>query len=298
MGFDATGGKPYKAAQDGPIWYAVIGAVAVVAFGAVFMGPKLLGGGSNGTIEKLVAGRNVPEAAGLINAYGFKDETTKTFLARLQKFDPEAHAELLTDMARAALKGADREQLAAQMLDWTQAYVTSNADLLRHSDPRYVDKLLPLVRAAFDAMQKTDASLCEVDKMMRIGADPKLMHSYMRYGGPLYNVSMQGNSIVIGMIENGRKRLASGDSAAYFAEAEGVSETDKKAVAAAMMSMMADPDIQKIMVGAQSGEGGVPKDVNVCRIGARLVEKFEALDPGVRERLWASVLSGEVGAIS
>ena len=40
MGFDATGGKPYKANQDGPLWYLIVLGVVLVSFVAVFFGPK------------------------------------------------------------------------------------------------------------------------------------------------------------------------------------------------------------------------------------------------------------------
>ncbi|MBB36674.1 MAG: hypothetical protein CME88_10325 [Hirschia sp.] len=298
MGFDATGGKPFKSDQDGAVWYAVVGVVVIIAFAAAFIGPKLLGGGSTATIEKLVKGRSVPEAAGLINAYGFKDPQTQTFLSRLQSMDSTAHAELLTDMARAALKGADRQQLASMLVDWSQNYTMVNAEYLRHSDPRYIDKMLPLARGALTAMNRTDASLCELDKMMRIGGDPDLMHNYTRYGGPLYNITMEGNSLLVGMVSNGRKRLESGESETAFAEAENVTEADKKAVAAAMMSLMGDPDVQTLMMGAQSGAGGMPENVNVCSIGSNILGKFEGLDPDVRQRIWTSVLSGKMDAMS
>ena len=299
MGFDATGGKPYKASQDGPVWYAVVAVVAVLAFGGAFLGPKLLGGGQKGAIQKLVEGRTVPEAAGLINAYGFKDETTRTFLARLQKFDPAAHAELLTEMGTAALQGGDRQALATLMIDWTQAYVMTNANVLRHSDPRYIDKLLPLARYALDSMSRTSGDLCELDKMMQVGADPNLMQAYTKYGGPLYDVAMQGNSILIGMVENGRKRRDNGASDAYFAEAEGMTQQDETAITAAMMTLMADKDVQKIMMNAQSIQNGdIPTGVNVCSIGSRLVGKIEELDPQIRQRLWATVVMGRMDRVS
>ena len=297
MGFDATGDKPYKAAPEGPVWYTIVGAVVALAFGGAFVGAKFIGGGDpTATIATLVKGRNVPEAAGLINAYGFKDEATLSFLRSLQAKETEQHAELLTEMARSALNGANRVQLADVMMQWMHGYVEENAEFLRHADPKHVDQILPLIRQAFIELDKTGTQNCHLDQIIAKGDDPNAFYRLSTYGGGLYDVSVRLNTKIVDMVHSGRQRLANGASAKAMASATEMSQSDQNAIAAAMMSLMADPAIQKLMTSTQAG--GAAPSANVCKIGMSFVGKIEELDPSVRRRLWFSAVSGQLGPIS
>ena len=135
MGFDATGGKPYKANQDGPLWYLIVLGVVLVSFVAVFFGPSLFGQKSTGLqpLSKIVAGRDTAQAAGAIHSLAFPDPDTQHFLQLMRAEDPTGHADLMTNMAKAASEGADRDELVLMMNEWTTAYMTSHAQELCQS---------------------------------------------------------------------------------------------------------------------------------------------------------------------
>ena len=290
MGYDATGGKPYKSGQDGLIWYGIVGGAMALTFGAVFLGPKLLGNSEpkERTISSLVKGRNVPQAAGVINAYGFEDNATRAFISMLARHEKVEHAELMTDLARDALAGAGREQLALKLVDWSQDYAMRNLHALSNMDASLIDEGLGLVREALGQVNQIAPDVCLVSSNMTQPMSQDEMRKLVQYKAPLYNVSMKGNALLVKMVISGRERASKVSDPVAPPTTEDMSKLQ-----VAMISMMADPEVQQVMMMAQ-GAGASNARVNVCSLGSKVIEKVEALPGDTRMRLWSAALRGDI----
>ncbi len=283
MGFDATGGKPYKDQQDGPVWYAIVGGVIALSFGIVMIGPMLFGDGGKGggTIAKLVKGREVSEAAGLINAYGFDDLPTQTFLAQLQSDEPVEHAELLTDMGRAAIKGAERPALGGMMFRWSQDYAGRNTHALANADPAKIDAFLALTKDTLIQLRSIDAGACNIGKLARISTNNDLLSSYLRYGSALYEASIHGNTALVKMVVSGRKNAS--------AEPLEPAPEDVAAVDSFVSGLKSSPEFASLF-------GADFLNADVCTSGTALIDQVTALPPSQKQLVWTRFLTGELMA--
>ncbi len=301
MGYDATGGKPFKANQDGPIWYVVIGLVVALCFGAVLFGPKLLGGNkdyASQTIAELVAKRPVPEAAGMINAYGFQDELTKAVLLKVEQLEPVAHARLVTDMAEKAQAGADRNALSLMLLSWGGEYIISRTDDLFKTDVAFLDQALVLMNDVSKSQKLLGGRSCNLAGMYRVSQNPDLYSKYLFYQSQNYQFGMQGVLLALSAIES--LQNGASDSGEYTAE-------DKLKLDPVVMQLAANPEIPnffKLILGADlkladdaNVDGSISSisedsfaGINGCEQLDSLIAALQSLPPGTRARFWAAGL--------
>ena len=287
MGFDATGGKPYQANQDGPLWYLIVLAVVVVSFAAVFFGPGLFEKKTSGLqpVSKIVAGRNLPQAAGAIHSLAFPDPDTQRFLQLMRSEDPEGHAELMTQMAKAAGKGADRDELVLMMNDWTTVYMTRHTQDFVKADAKYLDQGLDWASSALGTLRRAGPKLCDLGSLQRVSQNKDLLKKYTAYGGELYSVGMKGQVLLLEMARAGRNNPRSYDAP---------TQKDEAALQAMMMSMMADKNVQKIMQAGMSGQSdpSALDGVDVCELGQSVLANVKDLPTDTKARLWGQMASG------
>lgn len=300
MGFDATGGKPYKGSQDSPIWYAIVGVVILVCFAAVFLGPKLFGSKTadiDKTIPELVAGRTVPEAAGLLNAYGFQDELTKSVLIKMQQIDEIAHADLLTEMAIKAQEGASRNALSMMILDGAKDLYSKHNELVFSSEVAYLDQGLLLLSELSLEQQAAGGNSCDLASLYRISQNPDLAPKYLYYGSQIYQFSMRGVLLLLGSIEGGIVAPQSyGD----------LTSEDRSIVSPLIVQLAANPEsLEFLAMLAKPEKASLVSDtdadgasdakphfegINFCEQVDDIITGFQALPADTRARFWAAGL--------
>ncbi|MFC7292180.1 hypothetical protein [Hirschia litorea] len=310
MGFDATGGKPYKGGQDSPIWYAVIGVVVVLCFGLVWLGPKIFGSKQpsvNLTISELVEGRSIPEAAGLLNEYGFQDELTKSVLVKMRHVDEIGHAKLLTKMAENAQAGVSKTELSMMILDWSKRFAHQQAETIYKADISYFDQFLLLLSEVSLGLQAQGETACELGGLYRISQNPDLSSKYMYYDSPYYQFSMRATLLMLGAVEGG---LVAPQS---YGE---LTDDDRAQLSELVMMLAANPEGLKFLdilltppakkkkiepapddaavVNLQQPDVMIIEDehnfdgVNVCEQADSLIAGFQALPVETRARYWAA----------
>ena len=293
MGFDATGDKPYSEnAIDGPVWYAVIAGAMALAAGAVFLLPALLNdkGDSGIALDKLLAGRTVPEAAGIINVYGFTEPATQQFISQLQVLEPADHANLMTSLAEKALNGANRSELGRDLVAWASQYAQANAHALQQSDPVLVDQAIVLANDALFQLQALQIGLCDYSRAAAIAADPELTATLARYQTPLFEVAMRSNTLLLEMVRTGRVQNHVPPSEATLDDLEILKDS--------LAPLIADPNMRALFEALEQyvrgEEAQVSEGVDICQVGQQAVQRLQELPADVRARLWIAALSGKL----
>ena len=300
MGFDATGGKPYKANQDGPLWYGIIGLIVIICFVAVFLGPKLFGKKtplSEMTIAELVSGRDIPQAAGLINAYGFQDELTKSVLIKMQQIDAEAHAVLLTDMAKKAQAGVSKNDLSMMLVNESKSLISRHEETLFKSEVSYFDQIINLLTELSLEQQAVGESACDLASLYRISQNSDLSSKYMHYGSTHYQFSMRAILLLLGAVESGALAPQS------YGE---LTSLDSQDLSPLIVQMAATPEVLQFLEylalpksQPENLEESPPvavydeayfDDINGCEQIDTLLAGVQALPAETRARFWASKL--------
>ncbi len=310
MGFDATGGKPYKGGQDSPIWYAVIGLVVVLCFGLVWLAPKVFGSKQAGvdlTIPELVAGRSIPEAAGLLNEYGFQDELTKSVLVKMRHVDELGHAKLLTSMAEQAQAGVSKSDLSMMIIEWSKKFAKAQSATIHKADVSYFDQSLLLLSEVSLGLQTQGATACELGGLYRVSQNPDLFSKYMYYDSAYYKFSMRAALLMLGAVEGGivapqeYGELTDDDKAQLSelvvlmaANPEGLQFLDLMLAPPAKKKKVESVETDAALVKATGPDVVITEDiynfegVNVCEQADVLVAGFQALPVQTRARYWAA----------
>ncbi len=302
MGFDATGGKLYKGNQDGPIWYGIVGFVVLVCFVGVILGPKLFGSKKadiDKTIPELVAGQSLPDAAGLINAYGFQDELTKSVLVKMQQIDQTEHAKLLTDMARQAQAGRSKNDLSMMILQKSKHLAKKHKTSMFLSEVAYFDQALLLISELSLDQQAMGGKSCDLSSLYRISQNKDLAPKYMYYDSKYYQYAMRTVLLMLGAIEGGIVAPQN------YGE---LTTEDTQILSPLIVQMAANPESLQFFnllstpEPAQSAELNeevqTPENkfdgINGCEQVDILVASFQTLPDDTRARFWAAGLTEPV----
>lgn len=300
MGFDATGGKPYKANQDGPLWYGIIGLIVVFCFVAVIFGPKFFGKKtplSEMTIAELVSGKEIPEAAGLLNAYGFQDDLTKSVLVKMQYVDADAHAVLLTDMASNAQSGMSKSDLSMMIIEAAKPLILKHNSTLFTSDVQYFDQAINLLSELSLEQQAVGESACDLASLYRVSKNEDLVPKYMHYNSKHYQFSMRAILVLLGAVEGGMTAPQS------YGE---LTAEDSQALSPLIVQKAATPEVlqfleyltsprDKMQLSEENPTDAVYSEaqfdgIDGCAQIDTLIANLQALPTDVRSRFWASGL--------
>ncbi len=294
MGFDATGGKPYNGNQGDMLWYALVAVVVVVCAAAVLLFPTGSSSKKPAAIAQLVAGRSAPEAAGLLNAYGFPDEATSAVLAEIQRQDPKGHAKMMIAMAERAIAGEKRDELVEEIETWSVGYLMANYQHLNRSDPKYMDEALVLFEDGLDLLTKVGGNTCDPKTLQRIANSPDLVKTYSVYDGPVYKWGMRANLWALQAIHSGKTSPR---------ELTTFTENDMKAVQTLAFKMMADPQVQKLLqTQVQTGADLSTPDalidaadgIDICALGKTIITEVRSFPADTKARMWNSQVDPSV----
>lgn len=293
---------PKAAGIDAQFLAIVLGVVAL-AGGAAFFLPNILGPSKPKfvvlPISQAVAGLDREHAKAVLADQAFPDAAGRSFMASLAPF-PKDRDELLGELADAAAKGADRNDLVDALNDWTVSFAHANFSAIARTGAKGFDRSMDISDAELSYL-KTNGG-CSLSGLRTLVNDPVSGAALADYGTTGYKISMQSNQAMVELAAQGRN--------APYVESV-LRQKDGKAVLDAFSSLMKDPKalgvIQSMTQSAgapQPGNGRksrakkapvasklAPDEVDFCELGKTIIGKMRGLPDDTKARMWAMSMS-------
>ena len=300
MSFDKEGGggndlrrlvKPVsppkeKSGIDAGFAALALGVVALSAGGAmaapsVFSWMGGIAAGQVRPIATVVAGLDHAAVKAALATEAFPDKHGREFMKLLAAEFPSDHDSLLNRLADTAMKpGADRTDLVMEMNQWSLGFTVANLPAVGRTGAEGFDKTLGLVSETLRVVEDV-AGGCDLKAFEKFAEDPANLLAAGEYDGKLYRFGMKASTSLLQLMVAGRDKPP-GDAALL--------PKDERAVQAAFISMMRDPQIMSLIETGM--RGNLPPDemaakINVCQLGRTIVVKLKDLPSDTKARLWS-----------
>ena len=283
MTFDARGGGPSSGNGAGNL---VFGIAAIGIVGAAFTAAFLIFGSGEPTADtvaaapapKVIAAAQVPKP--------FKNKAANKYLQSLAAVDQTAHAKLQKKMSR--MSGRSEAKQFEAVLEHGFDVLKDNASDLAKADAKHLDRLLNHARSNLKKAARSNSQWCrgskyaELEKLGPAGAK-KLQRELTAIEGPMQDYALEAMTLLMDAIADARANPVKHGK---------LTPRDEMAVQGVFMSMMSDPQILPLMMGAQSGQSPeqMMAKLNVCDLGATFVSAVKTLPQDTKGRVWAEVV--------
>jgi hypothetical protein len=236
-------------------------------------------------IEKVVAGLDHAAVKVALAKEAFPDEHGRKFMKLLAAEFPSDHEDLLNRLANTAVKpGADRTDLVMEMNQWSVGFTLDNLTAIGRTGAKGFDKTLGLVSETLGAVEDVVGG-CDLKAFENFVGNPENLLAAGEYDSKLYRFGMKASTSLLELMVEGRDKPPG---------AAAILPKDERALQAAFISMVRDPQIMSLI---ETGtRGNLPPEeaaakINVCQLGRTIVVKLKNLPTDTKERIWS------VGAI-
>ncbi len=280
--YDARGPKTPFEANNLAFGGVVIAAVA----GSFFVVSALSGGGDAGSAPP------APLGEGLLTRT-FPEPEARRYLMALQSIDAKAYRNLETRIANVG--GGPRSRQIRTLFEHSSEVLQRHAATLAGVDARHIDGLLDITRNSLRAANGSGSEWCLGASYEALAAD--LSPSDIDQAEDLI-YGMDG-MYTFGAAFSAQLLEAAADAKANPRTRGPMTAADEAAIQGVFVSLIQEPEIMQLMVGAQSGDpAAAVRDINVCDVALTAVSAIKTLPSGAKERLWATALSGSADGLS
>jgi hypothetical protein len=235
-------------------------------------------------IESVIAGLDRDGMKAALAREAFPDSQGREFMASLAAKFPQDHDNLLSKLADAAAKGADRNALMFSLSEWTMEFAPGKLAAIGRTGADGFDKVLTIGTDALNLLEGAGGGSCNLETLQGLANNPERLAELSAYGSQGYKLNMRATRMLVDL-------AAAGENAP--AAATTLLPQDEQAIRSAFLSMMQDPQVMNLMQMSMKGQtqGEMAANLNVCALGHTVVGKLKSLPSDTKGRLFGMALS-------
>ncbi len=219
----------------------------------------------------------------------FEDDATREYLGKLQATFPSAARDLEHDIRKANARDANKVELGLLVLRAGTEDITGSFGRLGRADVKHFNALLDLSSEALQDLSRSGAPYCKgTDLKAFAGLSDQQLYAAafdrVGHGAGLYNFGLEFNGIILDAIRDARANPVNHGA---------MTNADEQAVQRFAFSIMADPQIMKLMTlegSSRSQMDAALETINFCDLGTRIIGQVDAMPEATKGRLWAEMM--------